>query len=144
GFSFGAQGVGRGDYVDIGLVKSVEILRGPASALYGSDGLSGAVSFVTSNPSDILKDGQSFGGLVRGGYSSADEELSEPAIVAARGGTISGRVAYTRRDYKELDNKGTDDRTGSLRTTPNPQDGESDALLGRLVWEPGGGHTVRL
>ncbi|MGQ2932221.1 MAG: TonB-dependent receptor plug domain-containing protein, partial [Sphingopyxis sp.] len=35
GFSFGAQSVGRGDSVDIGLVKSVEILRGPASALYG-------------------------------------------------------------------------------------------------------------
>ncbi len=144
GFSFGAQGVGRGDYVDIGLVKSVEILRGPASALYGSDGLSGAVSFVTSNPSDILKEGQSFGGLVRGGYSSADEEYSGTAILAARGGTVSGMVAYTRRDYKELDNKGTDDRTGSLRTTPNPQDGESDAVLGRLVWEPGGGHVVRL
>lgn len=144
GFSFGAQGVGRGDYVDVGLVKSVEILRGPASALYGSDGLSGAVSFVTSNPSDILKDGQSFGGLVRGAYSSADEEYSGTAILAARGGTVSGMIAYTRRDYEELDNKGTDDRTGSLRTTPNPQDGESDAVLGRLVWEPGGGHTVRL
>ncbi|WP_374595506.1 TonB-dependent hemoglobin/transferrin/lactoferrin family receptor [Sphingosinicella sp.] len=144
GFSFGAQGVGRGDYVDLGLVKSVEILRGPASALYGSDGLSGAVSFVTSNPSDILREGQSFGGLVRGAYSSADEEYSGTAILAARGGTVSGMVAYTRRDYKALDNKGTDDGTGSLRTTPNPQDGESDAVLGRLVWEPGGGHTVRL
>jgi outer membrane cobalamin receptor len=50
GFSFGAQDAGRGDYVDIGLIKSVEFLRGPASALYGSDGLAGAVSFVTSDP----------------------------------------------------------------------------------------------
>jgi len=144
GFSFGAQGVGRGDYVDIGLVKSVEILRGPASALYGSDGLSGAVSFVTSNPSDILKEGQSFGGLVRGAYSSADEEYSGMAILAARGGTVSGMVAYTRRDYKELENQGKVGGTGSSRTKANPQDGDSDAVLGRLVWEPGGGHTVRL
>ncbi|MGO1305242.1 MAG: TonB-dependent receptor plug domain-containing protein, partial [Sphingomonas parapaucimobilis] len=54
GFSFGAQDVGRGDYVDLGLIKSVEFLRGPASALYGSDGLAGAVSFTTSDPADIL------------------------------------------------------------------------------------------
>ncbi|MFN3287496.1 MAG: TonB-dependent receptor plug domain-containing protein, partial [Sphingomonadaceae bacterium] len=46
-FSFGAQSVGRGDYVDLDVLKSVEILRGPASALYGSDGLAGAVSFLT-------------------------------------------------------------------------------------------------
>src|SRR5688572_18791135 len=29
GFSFGAQDAGRGGYTDIGLIKSVEILRGP-------------------------------------------------------------------------------------------------------------------
>ena len=48
GFSFGAQASGRGDYVDLGLIKSVEILRGPSSALYGSDGLAGAVSFISA------------------------------------------------------------------------------------------------
>ena len=32
GFTFGAQEVGRGNATDVGLIKSVEILRGPASA----------------------------------------------------------------------------------------------------------------
>ncbi|HEU0095551.1 MAG TPA: TonB-dependent receptor plug domain-containing protein, partial [Rhizomicrobium sp.] len=43
GFAFGAQAVGRGDQVDLDILKSVEIVRGPASALYGADGLAGSV-----------------------------------------------------------------------------------------------------
>jgi len=144
GFSFGAQSAGRGDYVDLGLVKQVEILRGPASALYGSDGLSGAVSFTLSEPADFLRDGASVGGLVRASYSSEDNEFAETAILAAGGSALSGMVAYTRRDFRELSNKGANDVIGSARTTPNPQDGRSNAVLGRIVWEPGGGHKVRV
>lgn len=143
GFSFGAQDVGRGDYVDIGLVKSVEFLRGPASALYGSDGLAGAVSFTTSDPEDILR-GKSIGGLVRAQYNSADEEFSETAILAGQGGSLSAMVAYTRRDFSELKNQGEVGGEGASRTQPNPQDGQSNAVLGRLVWQPGGAHKLRL
>ncbi|WP_372236882.1 TonB-dependent hemoglobin/transferrin/lactoferrin family receptor [Sphingopyxis sp. KK2] len=144
GFSFGAQAAGRGDYVDLGLVKSVEILRGPSSALYGSDGLAGAVSFVTSDPADFLTGGKSVGGLVRGAYSSADDEFSETAIIAGRSGDWSVMAAYTRRDWKELDNKGTVGGTGAARTEPNPQDGKSNAALARIVYDPANGHKLRL
>ena len=143
GFSFGAQSVGRGDSVDIGLVKSVEILRGPASALYGSDGLAGAVSFTLSDPEDILK-GQTVAGLVRGQYASADNEFAETAILAGRSGDVSAMIAYTRRDFEELENRGTNDALGANRTTPNPQDGQSNAATARIVWDPAGGHKFRL
>jgi hemoglobin/transferrin/lactoferrin receptor protein len=53
-------------------------------------------------------------------------------------------AAYTRRDFHELDNRGDNDVIGAARTTPNPQDGRSNALLGRIVWKPGGGHKIRL
>ena len=36
-------------------MKRVEIIRGPASALYGSDALGGVVSYVTKDPADYLK-----------------------------------------------------------------------------------------
>lgn len=144
GFSFGAQNVGRGDYIDLGLVKSVEILRGPASALYGSDGLSGAVSYITADPSDFLSDGKNIGGLLRAGYSSSDKELSETAILAGQSGDWSVMAAYTRRDYRELENKGTVGGLGGARTLPNPQDGQSNAALARIVYDPAGGHKLRL
>jgi hemoglobin/transferrin/lactoferrin receptor protein len=144
GFSFGAQASGRGDYVDLGLVKRVEILRGPASAFYGSDGLAGVVAFTLSDPEDFLLGDAEVSGLVRGGYNSDDNEFAETAVVAGRAGDLSAMLAYTRRDFQELDNKGNNDVAGPNRTTPNPQDGSSNSVLGRLVWKPAAGHTISL
>ncbi len=144
GFEFGAQSAGRGDYVDLGTIRSVEILRGPASALYGSDGLAGAVSFVTSDPQDFLIGGKSFGGIARMGFDSADDQFSETGIVAGAIGNWSAMVAYTGRDGHELDNKGTDNRPNASRTTPNPQDATSNAVLAKLVWSPDDDNRVRL
>ncbi|MEP2750270.1 TonB-dependent hemoglobin/transferrin/lactoferrin family receptor [Parasphingorhabdus sp.] len=143
GFSFGAQDVGRGNATDVGLIKSVEILRGPASALYGSDGLSGAVSFITSDPVDFLNNGSNFGGFARAQYSSADQEFSETIAVAGQTGNFSAMLAYSRRDFEELDNQGTVGGEGVTRSAPNPQDGESNAFLGKLVWE-NENHKIRL
>jgi hemoglobin/transferrin/lactoferrin receptor protein len=144
GFTFGAQAAGRGDYVDLGIVKSVEILRGPTSALYGSDGLAGAVSFTTSDPVDLLRDGRDYAALLRGTYDSASDEFSETGLVAGRAGAWSALISYTRRDGHELDNKGTNDAPNSTRTEPNPQDTRSNAVLAKLVFDAGGGHRFRL
>lgn len=143
GFSFGAQDAGRGGYTDVSLVKSVEILRGPASALYGSDGLAGVISFTTSDPVDLIGAGERVGGFVRAAYSSADEELSETAAVAVQSGDLSAMFAYTRRDFAELANMGTVGGIGADRTQANPQDGTSNALLGKMVWD-NGTHRLRL
>ncbi|MGH6614394.1 TonB-dependent hemoglobin/transferrin/lactoferrin family receptor [Sphingomonas sp.] len=140
GFSFGAQAAGRGDYVDVGLIKSVEILRGSASALYGSDGLAGAVSFVTSDPIDILGPDKRVGGLARAAYSSADDQFSETLIGAVRSGEVSVMAGYTRRDAHELDNRGVK----GTATAPNPQDTNSNAALGKIVWAPDDANRIRL
>ncbi|RNJ64481.1 MAG: TonB-dependent hemoglobin/transferrin/lactoferrin family receptor [Porphyrobacter sp. IPPAS B-1204] len=142
GFSFGPQDAGRGGFADVSLVKQVEILRGPASALYGSDGLAGAISFVTSDPVDIIA-GADVGGFVTTQYSSDDNEFAQTATLAGQTGNWSAMVAYTRRDFNELANRGTVEGTGPLRTAPNPQDGRSDAVLAKLVWD-NGPHRLRL
>ncbi|WP_369816800.1 TonB-dependent hemoglobin/transferrin/lactoferrin family receptor [Erythrobacter sp. HL-111] len=143
GFAFGAQDAGRGGFTDVSLVKSVEILRGPASALYGSDGLAGAVSFVTSDPVDLVGT-DDFGGFVSSQYSSEDDEFALTATMAGRiGGNLSAMIAYTSRDFEELENRGENDGVGEDRTAPNPQIGRSDAVLGKLVWNSGA-HRIRL
>jgi len=144
GFAFGAQNVGRGGYADLDLMKSVEILRGPASALYGSDGVAGAVSFTTKDPTDFLTGGQAFGARARVGYNSADDGWPEGLAVAGRAGPLSGLVAYTRRDSQETETNGDNDMIGPLRTTANPQDIQSNAVLGKLVWDVNANHRLRL
>ena len=144
GFVFGAQSVGRGGYSDLDLMKSVEILRGPASALYGSDGVAGAVSFTTKDPVDFLSPGQDFGARARVGYNSADHGWTEGLAVAGRSGPFSGLVAYTRRDSEETETNGENDVEGSARTTANPQEIESNAVLAKLLWDVDANNVLRL
>lgn len=144
GFAFGAQAVGRGGYNDLDLVKSVEILRGPASALYGSDGIAGAVSFTSKDPTDFIEAGRSFGVHARVGYSSADEGWTEGLAFAGRSGALSGLLAYTRRDAQETENRAETGGVGAARTQPNPQDFASNAVLAKLVWDVNDHHTLRL
>ena len=143
GFVFGAQNVGRGDYNDLDLMQRVEILRGPASALYGSDGIAGAVSFTTKDPEDMLR-GESFTARGRVRYSSADEGWTEGVSIAGSNGALSGLLAYTRRDSQESENQGDNFSEGSTRTAPNPVDLSSNAVLGKLVWQAAPNHRLRL
>ncbi|MDY6924873.1 MAG: TonB-dependent hemoglobin/transferrin/lactoferrin family receptor [Pseudomonadota bacterium] len=143
GFVFGAQSVGRGGYADLDLMKSVEILRGPASALYGSDGVAGAVAFTTKDPADLLRSGESFGARARVGYNSADEGVTTSAMVAGRGGAFSGLLAWTGRDSRETGTQGSVGGVGSARTMANPQETRSDAVLLKAVWDIAPGHSLR-
>jgi len=144
-YSFSAVNFGRGDYVDVDTLRSVEILRGPASALYGSDGLAGAVSFITRDPLDLLDgDDDTFAARARVGYASADASTGVSLTGATRAGAWSALLSLTRRDGSETENQGENESTSIARTAPNPQDWESNAALGRIVFEPSEHHRFRL
>ncbi len=142
-FSFGAQLTGR-DSVDLGLVQSIEILRGPASSLYGSDGVAGVVSFRTADPANILTGGQTIGGVGRAAHDSVDRQWTLSGVVAARAGKLSVLAGYTFRDGSELRNQGRNDAPNASRTAPNPQDRRADNLLGKLVFDMSEQHRLRL
>jgi hemoglobin/transferrin/lactoferrin receptor protein len=134
GYAFGAQNMGRGDYVDLDTLKSVEIVRGPASALYGSDGLAGSVNYFTKDPSDLLTAGKSFALRGRVGYASSDESWTESLTAAGQSGNWEGLIAYTRRDGEGQKTAGTNDSANTDRTTANPEDNQSNAVLARVVY----------
>ncbi|MCK6441433.1 TonB-dependent hemoglobin/transferrin/lactoferrin family receptor [Elstera cyanobacteriorum] len=117
------------DTVDFDSLKRLEILRGPGSALYGSDALGGVVSYVTKDPSDYLNEvGRDWYVGGRANYDSADKSFGEGATAAGRVGAVEGLLNYTRRDGHEVKNKGA--------PKANPQDYSSDNLLGKLQVGP--------
>ncbi|HCM1314065.1 TPA: TonB-dependent hemoglobin/transferrin/lactoferrin family receptor [Vibrio parahaemolyticus] len=91
--------------VDTDLIKAVEIVKGAASSLHGSDAIGGIVAFETKDPADFLK-GRNFGGHAKFNYSSEDNTFSESVALANKAGDLESLVAYTRRDGNELDNFG--------------------------------------
>ncbi len=59
--------------VDVAGVERVEVVRGPASVLYGSEAIGGVINIITSAPDYSLK-GTHLHGNVGYRYSSADEQ----------------------------------------------------------------------
>ncbi|MDX2229533.1 MAG: TonB-dependent hemoglobin/transferrin/lactoferrin family receptor [Leptolyngbyaceae cyanobacterium bins.349] len=101
-FQFGTPSIGR-DYVDIETLQRVEVIRGPASALYGSDALGGVVSFRTVDPADLLDRFGRQDGITTfsSNYETGDRSWVNTAITAIRVGAFEGLLGYTRRDGNE-------------------------------------------
>ena len=89
-FSFGGFLSAKRDYVDVDTVKQVEIIRGPASSLYGSDAIGGAVSFLTKDAGDYLDEGDDAYARLKTGYDGSDDSWQRSATFAARLGQEVG------------------------------------------------------
>jgi hemoglobin/transferrin/lactoferrin receptor protein len=135
-YSFRANSFGR-DYLDLGLVQRVEILRGATPALYGSDGMGGLVNFVTVQPDDLLGREKTFGGRIATSYDGSDNGRKLGATLAGRASPEwSWLLSAGLGRSHALENMGTNNVAGAARTTPNPEKDRSHSLMGRLVYTP--------
>ncbi|WP_219095475.1 TonB-dependent receptor [Pseudomonas sp. UMAB-40] len=123
------------NYVDPEIVKRVEILRGPASVLYGSNAIGGAVSYYTLDPDDIIKPGKDVGARLKTGYSSADESWLTSGTVAGRTGDFDGLLHLSQRNGHETESYGETGGTGLNRTEANPEDVRTTNVLAKLGWD---------
>lgn len=144
-FSIGSFSAAGRDLVDLDSLKRVEILRGPASALYGSDALGGVVSFATKDPEDYtaLFGAPVYVGL-KTGWRGEDDSAYATATHAWSGERVSTLLVATRRDGQERDNQGDNDVNGSARTTPNPQSTGGGNVLAKFVLAPDDDQRLRL
>ena len=122
------------NYVDPEIVKRVEILRGPASVLYGSNAIGGAVSYYTLDPDDIIKPGKDVGARLKTGYSSADDSWLTSGTVAGRTGEFDGLLHLSQRNGHETESNGETGGTGLNRSKANPEDVRTTNVLAKLGW----------
>jgi hemoglobin/transferrin/lactoferrin receptor protein len=135
GFFNGPYAQTNRNYVDPEIVKRVEILRGPASVLYGSSAIGGAVSYYTLDPDDIIKPGQDVGARLKTGYSSADESWLTSGTVAGRTAEFDGLLHLSQRNGHETQSHGETGGTGLDRTEANPEDVRTTNVLVKLGWD---------
>lgn len=139
-FSIGPLRAGRGDYLEIEGYRKVEVLRGPSSTLYGSDGLGGAVSFITKDVDDLLEPGETRGFGLRTMYSSVNDGWLLSPTAAVRGERLEAMVLGAFRSGHEPDTQARNRARDVTRTAPNPQDERSDYLLAKIGYRPDGVH----
>ncbi len=122
-------------YVDPALLAGVDIMRGAVIGV-GGGALAGTANFRTLNVDDILRDGQTVGGLVRLGWGTNGVDFSEMGAAAFRTEHVGGAVAISNRNSR------------------NYQDGYGQSVAGtgqdltsglaRLNFAFGQGHTLGL
>lgn len=122
------------DFVDFGSLKQVEIIRGPSSALYGSDAIGGVVSYVTKDPSDYLDTvGKDWYLSGKTGYDSQDRSFLQTATSAWRFGPWESLLLYTHRQGHET----TPNLDDPSLLRANPQDYTTDNVLAKILYNSG-------
>ena len=108
--------LGRSKYINFDTIKAVEIFKGPASSLYGSDALGGLVYFRSLAPGDFLDDDQNTSVNIPFSYDSSNDGFKESIKIASKlSDNLSGLFIYTKEDSSEYkvktDSKYLDDFT---------------------------------
>ena len=129
------------DMVGLDLLKRIELVRGPSSVLFGSDGLAGLVNFISYDPTDFLTtsagSGKPWGGKLTAHTDSSDQSVGVAATLAGRASsTVQWLLTGTSFHAGAQAAMGRNDVANGDRTTPNPQDDRGAALMGKLVLQP--------
>ncbi len=122
-------------FLDPDLLKQVEVLKGPASTLYGSGATGGVVAMRTKDASDFLEPGETTALRGKYGYSSVRREPLYSATAASRVGPhveVLGNMTYRFSGTM---------RQGGDRELADSAERLAGGLL-KVGINPGNGHKV--
>lgn len=124
------------DFIDAGLIENIEVLHGPASALYGSSAIGGVVAVRTPDPADLLGDRRTGGDLLTT-WREADDSWQGQALLALGDREFGLTAGYSWRSGHESDSAAASDSLDTRDTV------RRTALL-KLVADDRSGNTWRV
>lgn len=90
-------------FVDPELIGTAEIVRGPASALYGSGAVGGVLAFESVDAADLLREGETWGARARLGYQSVNDESLASLTAFTRRGAFDGVASFGLRQSGDIE-----------------------------------------
>lgn len=90
-------------FLDPVLIQQIEVIKGPASSLWGSGAVGGVVAMKTVSASDLLAPNASFGGLVKTGYTDNNAHSASTLALAGRSGSVDWLASGYYRDGDDLE-----------------------------------------
>jgi hemoglobin/transferrin/lactoferrin receptor protein len=124
------------DFVNAGLVQRIEVLHGPASALYGSSAIGGVVAVQTPDPQDLLA-GSAHGGDLLATWRGADSSFHGTGLLALGNESAGLLAGVSLRDGSEAEAAAAD---ASL----DRRDFRRRSALLKFVTDTAGGRRWRL
>jgi len=122
-FSVGSFSNATRDFIDAGLIDTIEVLHGPASALYGSSAIGGVVAVKTPDPADLTGT-RRHGGEALATWRGADESVQGQAMFALGDRSLGVVAGLSWRNGHEsdsaavsdnLDRRDSDRRTATVK-----------------------------
>ncbi|EDQ02714.1 TonB-dependent hemoglobin/transferrin/lactoferrin family receptor [Shewanella benthica] len=126
----------RGTYfMDPELLKSVEVIRGPASSLWGSGAIGGVVALNTKSARDMLDEGDTFGGYLKQGFETNGDKIKTSGAIYGVADKFDWLIngSYNDSNNIKMGNDQTLENSGSERTSG----------LMKFGWEPSEGQRLQ-
>lgn len=125
-------------FIDIGNVERIEVVKGPASVLYGTDALGGVVNVISKQPNFSKTDKWSLLNHAESRYSSVDDGWSGLYSIAGGGYGLDFSLTVTARDADSY-------KDGDGHEVENSQfKGKSFAFKGRYFLDEAQNHDLSI
>lgn len=132
----------------VSAIERIEIIRGPASTLYGSDAIGGVVNIITKKVAEEWSGSVTLEGTVLpnssdfGNQRAIDTYLTGPLVDNLLGLQLRGR--YTERDQSTVTRPNEDGSETELSMGNNPTKSDLQTIGARLTLTPTQDHDLSL